>query len=483
MSRSENPPPQSNHPALNVRRRDVLRAGLGGFALQDVWLRQLQAESERSTSVPPEQKARSCVFIFLFGGPSHIDLWDLKPNAPLEIRGDFQSIETASPNVRICEHLPLLAQQMERFCLLRSMTHRMPVHGPACSEIYSGRPYFGAPVTDQAREEDWPSIASLVHRFGRPGNSARADGRLPHSIVLPWYTQFVGQDKRIAGQTGARMGEQFNPFLVEGNLTDPEFHVRGLRLPGEVSVNRFSRRRSLRSQLEPHGLSEAQQTFQTRVAEGNFEAAAALVERTEAAGVLDLSREPDSMRNRYGRTRFGQSLLMARRLVEADVSLITVNWDDDHKDDKVSPHWDTHVDNFPKLKDRLCPPFDRAMSTLLADLDERGLLESTLVVALGEFGRSPKIGLVTQNGMTKKTGRDHWPHAFSAMVAGGGVRGGQAFGATTRNGGYVADSPVTPADLSATVFQHLGIDPSTRYQDHFLQTRQPLTTGQPVDLG
>ena len=483
MSRSENPPPQSNHPALNVRRRDVLRAGLGGFALQDVWLRQLQAESERSTSVPPEQKARSCVFIFLFGGPSHIDLWDLKPNAPLEIRGDFQSIETASPNVRICEHLPLLAQQMERFCLLRSMTHRMPVHGPACSEIYSGRPYFGAPVTDQAREEDWPSIASLVHRFGRPGNSARADGRLPHSIVLPWYTQFVGQDKRIAGQTGARMGEQFNPFLVEGNLTDPEFHVRGLRLPGEVSVNRFSRRRSLRSQLEPHGLSEAQQTFQTRVAEGNFEAAAALVERTEAAGVLDLSREPDSMRNRYGRTRFGQSLLMARRLVEADVSLITVNWDDDHKDDKVSPHWDTHVDNFPKLKDRLCPPFDRAMSTLLADLDERGLLESTLVVALGEFGRSPKIGLVTQNGMTKKTGRDHWPHAFSAMVAGGGVRGGQAFGATTRNGGYVADSPVTPADLSATVFQHLGIDPGTRYQDHFLQTRQPLTTGQPVDLG
>ena len=476
--------PQNALPiAGGVRRRDLLRAGLGGFALQSAWLNQLKAEadSQRSEqSTDAHEKARSCVFVFLFGGPSHVDLWDLKPEAPAEVRGDFLPIETNVPGIQLGEHLPLLAGQMDKLCLLRSMTHRMPVHGPACSEIYSGRPYFGAPVTDQAREEDWPSIASLVHRFGRADREA---GRLPHSIVLPWYTQFVGQDRRIAGQTGARMGEQFNPFLVEGNLTDPAFHVRGLELPGEVPASRFARRRALRGELEPLGLAEAQQTFQTRVAESNFDAAAALVERTEAAGVLDLSREPDTARDCYGRTRFGQSLLMARRLVEADVPLVTVNWDDDHKDDKVSPHWDTHVENFPKLKDRLCPVFDRAMATFLADLDERGLLESTLVVALGEFGRSPKVGLVTQNGMTKKTGRDHWPHAFTALVAGGGVRGGQVYGATTKNGGYVADSPVSPADLAATVFRHLGIDASTAYHDHFLQTRQPLTTGRPVELG
>lgn len=405
-----------------------------------------------------------------------MDLWDLKPQAPLEIRGEFNPISTDVPGIQICEHLPLLAQQARRFCLLRSMTHRMPVHGPACSEIYSGRPYFGAPVTDQAREEDWPSIASLVHRFGT------ASGPLPHSIVLPWYTQFVGQDRRIAGQTGGRMGEQFNPFLIEGNPTQPDFRVDGLQLPEDVSVGRLQKRRLLRRQLAPFGLSTAQQTQQTRVADDNFQAAAALVEESEAAGILNLSHESTSLRERYGNTRFGQSLLLARRLVEADVSLITVNWDDDHKDDKVSPHWDTHVENFPKLKDRLCPPFDRAMSTFLADLDERGLLESTLVVALGEFGRSPKIGLVTQNGMTKRTGRDHWPHAFTALIAGGGVRGGQIYGATTETGGYVADDPVTPANLAATIFQHLGIEQHDEYDDHFLKTRQRLTSGRPVDL-
>ncbi|MFP6766111.1 MAG: DUF1501 domain-containing protein, partial [Planctomycetaceae bacterium] len=201
----------------SLRRRSLLQAGLGSLALQDVWVRSLQARSR----VGPRhgKQARSCVFIFLFGGPSHVDLWDLKPEAPVEIRGDFQPVETNVPGIQICEHLPLLAEQMDKLCLLRSMTHRMPVHGPACSEIYSGRPYFGAPVTDQAREEDWPSIASIVHRFG--GRKSSEDGSLPHSIVLPWYTQFVGQDRRIAGQTGARMGEQFNPFLVEGNLTDP----------------------------------------------------------------------------------------------------------------------------------------------------------------------------------------------------------------------------------------------------------------------
>ncbi len=278
------------------------------------------------------------------------------------------------------------------------------------------------------------------------------------------------------------MGEQFNPFLIEGNPSQPDFRVDGLQLPPDVSVDRLQRRRTLRRHLEPLGLSSTQQTRQTRTADENFHAAAALVEKSEAAGILDLSREPPSVRERYGNTRFGQSLLLARRLVEADVSLVTVNWDDEHKDDKVSPHWDTHVENFPKLKDRLCPPFDRAMSTFLTDLADRGLLESTLVIALGEFGRSPRVGLVTQNGMTKETGRDHWPHAFTAMVAGGGVRGGQVFGATTDTGGYVADQPVTPADLAATIFRHLGIDQEREYDDLFLKTRQVLTPGRPVDL-
>jgi hypothetical protein len=480
---------------MNIERRALFRSSvalsLGAVQAAHVpSLRQTSAGAVDGSraSVAANGKAKSCVFIFLFGGPSHIDLWDMKPSAPDEIRGEFQPVSTSVPGIQMCEHLPLLGQQMHRFCLLRSMRHRMPVHGPACSEIYSGRPYFGPPITDQATPEDWPSIAAMVHRFGsgqeiksKHGDQKQRGG-LPSSVVLPWYTQFVGQDRRIAGQTGGRMSEQFNPFLVEGNPKDAGFKMRGLELPTEVTSARFRQRRQLREQLDPFGLKPAQETFQTGLVESNFHSAATLVENAGSVGAFDLSRESTTQRAKYGDTRFGQSLLLARRLVESEIPLVTVNWDDDHKDDKVSPHWDTHALNFPKLKDRLCPVFDRAMSTFLQDLDERGLLESTLVVALGEFGRTPKIGVVTQNGMTQKTGRDHWPHAFTAIVAGGGVRGGQVYGSTTANGGYVADRPVSPADLSATILSHLGIDASLEYEDHFLQTRQRLSEGRPVDL-
>jgi hypothetical protein len=471
---------------MNFERRSLLRSSVALLlgAVHASQVQGLQRASAADASVAggstptaaANGRAKSCVFIFLFGGPSHIDLWDMKPSAPEGIRGEFQPVSTTVPGIQMCEHLPLLGQQMHRFCLLRSMRHRMPVHGPACSEIYSGRPYFGPPITDQATPEDWPSIASLVHRFGAQ------TGGLPHSVVLPWYTQFVGQDRRIAGQTGGRMSEQFNPFLVEGDPKAADFKMRGLQLPSEVSSARFQQRRQLREQLNPFGLKPAQRTFQTGLVESNFHSAATLVENAESVGAFDLGREPETERAKYGNTRFGQSLLLARRLVESEVPLVTVNWDDDHKDDKVSPHWDTHALNFPKLKDRLCPVFDRGMARFLQDLDERGLLESTLVVALGEFGRTPKIGVVTQNGMTQKTGRDHWPHAFTALVAGGGVRGGQVYGATTANGGYVAERPVSPADLSATVLSHLGIDPSIEYEDHVLQVRQRLSEGRPVNL-
>lgn len=466
---------------MNLRRRTFIRSSLtlslGAISVSDVaGLRRASAADSPRQDFPSNRRAKSCVFIFLFGGPSHIDLWDMKPEAPEEIRGEFQPVSTSVPGIRMCEHLPLLSQQMHRFCLLRSMRHRMPVHGPACSEVYSGRPYFGPPITDQATPEDWPSIASLVHRYG-PETAG-----LPNSVVLPWYTQFVGQDRRIAGQTGGRMSEQFNPFLVEGNPKESGFKMRGLELPAEVTTARFRQRRELREQLDPFGLRPAQSTFQTGLVESNFHSAATLIENAESVGAFDLSRESPEERAKYGDTRFGQSLLLARRLVESEVPLVTVNWDDDHKDDKISPHWDTHVLNFPKLKDRLCPVFDQAMSTFLQELDERGLLKTTLVVAVGEFGRTPKVGVVTQNGMTQKTGRDHWPHAFTALVAGGGVNGGQVYGSTTTNGGYVADRPVSPADLSATILTHLGIDPSIEYEDHFLQVRQRLSEGRPVDL-
>ena len=199
-----------------------------------------------------------------------------------------------------------------------------------------------------------------------------------------------------------------------------------------------------------------------------------------AGEVFDLRREPARVRERYGRTTVGQSLLMARRLVEAGVSLVTVNWQDETKIDGANTCWDTHADNFAKLKTLLCPLFDQAFPAFIGDLHERGLLETTLVVALGEFGRTPRMGQFSQSSNTQQTGRDHWPHAFTAILAGGGVRGGQVYGATNENGGYVADKPVSPADLTATILAHLGIDPATTFPDftgrprHILEEREPI---------
>lgn len=432
-------------------------------------LQQLRAEAVNS-----ERRENSCVFIFLFGGPSHIDLWDMKPAAPLEIRGEFKPISTNVPGIQVCEHLPQMARVMDRLCLLRSMTHRMPVHGPACSEIYTGRPYFGPPVTDQATPEDWPSLASLVNRF-----SPQQAG-LPRAAVLPWYSQFNGQDRRIAGQTGGRMGEHHDPFLVEGDPVEPDFDLPGLQFPADMTAQRFETRQLLRRDLNFRSASIAKQSHAVRLLEDRYVAAERLIQASREQSAFSLQQEPAAVRDRYGRTKFGQSLLLARRMVESGIAFTTVNWDDASKSDKVSPHWDTHNDNFSRLKNSLCPTFDQAFPAFISDLQERGLLDSTLVVALGEFGRTPRIGTVTQNGMTEPTGRDHWPHAFTAVLAGGGVQGGQIYGATNSTGGYVDEKPVTPADLSATILNHLGIDPSSEWYDRFQNIQRPACKGQVI---
>lgn len=455
-----------------ITRREGLQVGC--LSLLGLTTAHLTALRRTATGALDDRRDRACVFIFLFGGPSHIDLWDMKPAAPAEIRGEFRPIATTVPGVHLCEHLPRLAGQMSRLCLLHSMTHAMNVHGPACSELYTGRPYFGPPITDQASPEDWPSLASLVMRYGR------SDVGLPDSIVLPWYTQFVGQDRRIAGQTGGRMGEQFNPFLVSGDPAHEGFQVQGLSLPEEVPPARFNQRRVLHRGLQQLQEPRLGDTVLGQSVQTHYETAFATIQRAQNLGAFDLVREPNPIRDRYGRTTFGQSLLLARRLVESGVSLVTVNWDDASRQDKVSPHWDTHHQNFPKLRDNLCPVFDQAFSAFLADMHERGLLETTLVVATGEFGRTPRVGFVTQNNMTEPTGRDHWPHAFTALLAGGGVRGGQVYGATNETGGYVRDQPVTPADLAATILDHLGVDLRIEYDDRFQRMLQPVCEGRPI---
>jgi hypothetical protein len=450
-------------------RRQLLRAGfLSLLGLSTPDLARLRALSAADS---PAQRRRhnACVFLFLFGGPSHLDLWDMKPAAPAEIRGEFHPVATNVPGIRVCEHLPLLAQQMDKICLLRSMTHRMNVHGPACSEIFSGREYFGPPTTDQARREDWPSLSALAMRYGQP----RAG--ISPSVVLPCYLQFPGQAKRIAGQTGGRMGERYSALLLQSDRARAGGAIEGLKPLEGFPLERIQQCRNLLGQIEGRPVWGPEVDQFERIYRGAY----ALLE-SRAAEVFDLGREALAVRERYGQTTVGESLLTARRLVEAGVSLVSVNWQDETKIDGVNTCWDTHQNSFPKLKNLLCPILDQAFSAFVEDLHSRGLLETTLVVAVGEFGRTPKLGQFSQSSNTQKTGRDHWPHAFTALLAGGGVRGGQVYGATTTDGGYVTDRPITPADLTATILYHLGIDCTLHYEDEFQRLRNRLSEGRPV---
>ena len=453
-----------------IPRRDWLNiAGLSLFGLGVPELIQLRYRTAVAAPAVIKRRANSCVFFFLFGGPSQIDLWDMKPTAPAEIRGEFAPIATNVDGIQICEYLPRLATIMDRLCLVRSMTHRMNVHGPACSQIFSGRDYFGPPVTDEALPEDWPSLSSLTMRHGRSPHG------LPASVVLPWYLQFPGNSRKIAGQTGGRMGEQFNALLLEADAG--RFQLEGMVLEDDVPWARLRARRRFLESMEAK--SQMPATANVAGFSRQSQQAYSLLEH-RVFNVLDLDQEPFRVRDQYGPTAVGKSLLMARRLVEAGIPLVTVNWEDPTKTDNVNTCWDTHQGNFTKLKQQLCPTFDHAFPAFINDLAERGLLETTLVVAVGEFGRTPKLGQFTQSSNTDSGGRDHWPHAFTALLAGGGVRGGQVYGTTTRTGGYVDSLPVTPADLTATILNHLGIDPALEYEDEIQRTRQRLSDGQVI---
>jgi uncharacterized protein (DUF1501 family) len=279
------------------------------------------------------------------------------------------------------------------------------------------------------------------------------------------------------------MGERHNAVLIQGDSAKNQFQVAGLQLDPTVPLDRIQSRRELLAHVEVAGGPRAITAAAVDRLQQHRGRAISLLEN-RAGELLDVQREPPQIRENYGQTMFGQSLLMARRLIDAGVSLVTVNWEDETKIDGVNTCWDTHQDNFPKLKNLLCPIFDQAFPTFLDDLHRRGLLETTLVVAVGEFGRTPHMGQFSQSSNTRKTGRDHWPSAFTALLAGGGVRGGQVYGATNPHGALVTENPVSPADLSATIFHQLGIDPAREYVDELQKQRHRLSEGRPiVNLG
>lgn len=407
-------------------------------------------------------RAKSCLLIFMWGGPSQLDTWDPKPDAPAEIRGSFGTIATKTPGVRISEHFPMLATRTDRLAIVRSMSHDDFTHLSTAHRALTGH-LAPTPHSDAAgpSPNDWPHLGALVARV-RPRR-----GAIPQAVTMPWTVAHpAAPGGKAPGQHGGWLGKAYDPFRVEGDPNAPDFQVEGLGLPEGITADRLGGRRALRERIDR--VRELSGTGPRSWA-GYCDRALDSLRSAEAAGAFRIDREDPRLRDRYGRNIHGQCLLLARRLIEAGVPLVTVNWHDDH-----SNFWDTHGDNFNQLKNRLMPPADQGLSALLDDLNSRGLLDETLVVWVGEFGRKPHI-------TAGNAGREHWPHCYSAVLAGAGIRGGAVYGASDRWAAYPARDPVSPDDIGATILHALGIDPATEVRDPVgrplrINSGRPLTT-------
>jgi hypothetical protein len=438
----------SNHFA-SLNRREWLRiGGLGVAGLS------LPALLRAEAAAPAARTGRSCVMFLLQGGPSQLDIWDMKPGTPEEVRGPFRPAATTAPGLQIVEHLPRLAQQARLFSIVRSMTHRKVFHNTAGILTLTGHP----PVQDQSNvalsENDFPHLGAVL-ALKHP-----ARGNVPTAVSLP---NPVGEGvvTVFPGQNGGFLGARYAPFTVTGEPHEEGFGVDGLSDEGETT----GRLAALQDLLATVNRERSWLAADPAVGQANVHAQRAMDLLTSDATrrAFDLRREPASLRERYGRHKYGQSLLLARRLVEAGVRLVTVYWGG--RINNPFPYWDTHTDLTDRLRNELLPPFDQCFSAFLADLHARGLLETTLVVCLGEFGRTPRVGQFTGNGASP-TGRDHWPHCYSLVVS-GCTEGGRILGRSDRFAAYPADDPYSPSDLTATLLQRLGVNPQDQVRDHF----------------
>jgi hypothetical protein len=426
-----------------TRRQWLQVGGIGALGLGLPHLLAAQPPARRG-------RARSCILVFAWGGPSQLDTWDPKPDAPAEVRGEFRSIATSVPGTRVSEHFPRLAGLAHRYAVVRSLTHDDPAHLSSVHHILTGN-LAPRPKSDAVppSRQDSPHLGSVLARL-RPAASG-----LPAFVTVPWIVSHPAAPGGVApGQNAGWMGPGFDPFVLTGNPAAADFAVPGLSRPGDVSADRLAGRRSLLGRVH--------------APPGDWQRAFDLLGSPRAQQAFDLGREPERVRDRYGRHIHGQCLLMARRLIEADVRLVQINW---HQDGRT--FWDTHGDNFNRLRRDLMPPTDQGLSALLEDLEQRGMLEEMLVVWVGEFGRAPRIS-------RNNAGREHWPFCYSAVLAGGGVRGGQVYGSSDRQAAYPATNPVAPEDLTATLYHALGVPPETTVTDR-LGRPLHLTQGRAVE--
>ena len=476
-------------------RRDALWAGglsLFGLGLSD-YFRFHEARAATAPDAPKDRhfgKAKACILLYLYGSPSQLELADMKPDAPPEVRGELKPIRSTLPGCDVCELMPSSAKVMNRVTVVRSLTHKYPIHGVAYAT--TGTPAIDVPMELSPHDgRHWPFIGSVVSFLEqqRDPNSTRKP--VPDNIALPWpfSSRRVGEVPR-AGPYAAFLGSAYNPHWTDfkGEATasitktlagkvetfkEPYVGISASarftlgdadRLPADLTVDRLNARKSLLDQFEA---ARRQREHSAAEPDRFREMAYALIGTNKVREALDVSREPLALRERYGMTVFGQGALAARRLVEAGSKFVTVFWDEFGL---AGSGWDTHWEHYPRMKNELMPGFDKGFAGLIEDLDQRGMLDETLVVVLSEHGRTPKLS------SGKGGGRDHWAQAYSALFAGGGVARGRVVGRTDKIGGTVADRPVSPKDVLATVYHLLGIDLETLLRDRTGRP-QPLVPG------
>ena len=462
-------------------RRELLRvggAGILGLALGDVLrLQALGAAAAPDASKPKNGwgQAKQVIMIFLQGGPSHIDIWDPKPDAPSNIRGEFKPIKTKVPGIWLSETMPLLAQHIDKATLIRSVSYTpagLFNHTAAIYQMMTG--YTPDRVSPSGQLEP-PSPNDFPHAGSQIVRLKPSDVPMLPFVMLPRPLQ----ESNVIGKGGTAgfLGPAYDPYYF---YQDPAGDIKldDLALRKDMTKDRLERRESLLKKVND-AMPEMEKAVEGYALDSYYKKAFNLILSGQARNAFDLSQEPEKVRDRYGRHTFGQGCLLARRLIEAGTKFVQMNWPSVANGDPLTTAWDTHAANFGPLRNLHCPKLDSGLSSLLDELDQRGLLKETLVIAIGEFGRSPRLGVSTSGNSNSPDGRDHWPYCYTALIAGAGVSRGALYGKSDATASSPAENPVHPTQILATVYHALGIDPHTIVYNHLNQPRE-LVQAEPV---
>lgn len=436
-----------------LTRREMLRiGGVGALGLSLPSVMRAQSGSRR---------ARACIVLFLMGGPPQHSTWDPKPEAPAEVRGPFGPIATSVPGIQISELMPRLAERMDKIAILRAMSTGDNAHSSSGYYMMTGIPHqpMNFENANPGAPNNWPTLGAIVQKLRGNRGAAPTAVRLPHRIFNTDGSVWPGQDAGFLGQSA-------DPWLLRCEPGAATMRVSEFSLAADLPSGRLDDRRRLLD-----AVNQQMDTARLERYDRNTHQAFDMLRNAAAGQAFDLEREPAGVRDRYGRSPFGQSVLLSRRLIEAGVSLIQVNWYRGPNEPSDNPCWDSHTDEPNRLRNVLVPPADQAFAALLDDLSQRGMLEETLVVCMAEFGRTPRYN--------SRTGRDHWGPVFSVALAGGGIRGGIVHGASDRIGAHPRDGRVRPEDLTATIFHCLGHAPSTEVHDS-VNRPIPISRGQVI---